>query len=82
MIELSWLIETLQKNGKKSPKSILYVRWGVSYINDKSKGYVIIYMKQNENQNIKNLAKNNAFIAFIYLDATLLSVTISTLLKT
>ena len=25
------------------------------------------------NQNIKNLAKNNAFIAFIYLDATLLS---------
>jgi hypothetical protein len=39
-------------------------------------------MKQNENQNIKNLAKNNAFIAFIYLDATLLSVTISILLKT
>jgi hypothetical protein len=26
MIELSWLIETLQKNGKESPKSILYVR--------------------------------------------------------
>jgi hypothetical protein len=29
-------------------------------------------MKQNENQNIQNLAKNNAFIAFIYLDATLI----------
>jgi hypothetical protein len=39
-------------------------------------------MKQNENQNIKNGAKNNVFIAFIYFDATLLSVTISILLKT
>jgi hypothetical protein len=39
-------------------------------------------MKQNENQNIKDLAKNNAFIAVLYLDATLLSVTVSILLKT
>ena len=39
-------------------------------------------MKQNENQNIKNLANNNAFIAFIYLDAALLFVTINILFKT
>jgi hypothetical protein len=32
-----------------------------------------MYMKQNENQNIKNLAQNNAFIVVLYLDATLLS---------